>query len=214
LPELLDWEITQERLPYYYSPNLGRVLVSPSGILYPEPQSKLPKNPSTSKDPIQEKSPSWEDENTPSDSGIPQLKDLSHRLSQQLGFKPPPESELIPKQQAHCIQHIIDPDTEVVSEWSRVAKLTTKPVIPPTIPDSDTLVYPLPPPPPPPVQHPQPRMASTLQTQSQTHQVWIPGDQGPPKVNITPQGGHFLSPGGNSYEISDSYPIQGINVNP
>jgi hypothetical protein len=37
LPELLDWEIAQERLPYYYSPNLGQVLVSPSGILYLEP---------------------------------------------------------------------------------------------------------------------------------------------------------------------------------
>jgi hypothetical protein len=44
--------------------------------------------------------------------------------------------------------------------------------------------------------------------------VWIPGDQGPPKVNITSQGGHFVSPGGNPYKISDNYPIQGINVNP
>jgi hypothetical protein len=78
LPELLDWEIAQECLPYYYSPNLGQVLVSPSRRLYPEPQSELAVNPSTSKDPTWEKSPSWEDKNTPSDSGIPQLKDLSH----------------------------------------------------------------------------------------------------------------------------------------
>jgi hypothetical protein len=189
LPELLDLEIVQEHLPYYYNLNLGQVLVSPSVILYPEPQSELPKNPSTSKDLIQEKSPSWEDKNTPLDSGIPQLKDLSHQLSQQLGFKPPPKSELIPKQQAHRIQCIIDPDAEEVPTWRKVATLTTKLVIPPTIPDSNTLVYPLPPPPPPPppppVQHPQPRIVTTLQTQSQTHQVWIPGDQGPPKVNIT-----------------------------
>jgi hypothetical protein len=97
LPELLDWEIAQEHLPYYYSPNLGQVLVSPSGRLYPEPQSELAGNPSTSRDQTKEKSPSWEDEKTPSDSGIPQIKDLSHQLSQQLGFNPPPKSELVSK---------------------------------------------------------------------------------------------------------------------
>jgi hypothetical protein len=63
-------------------------LVSPSGKLYPEPQSELTEQ-------SRVKSPSWDDEKTPSDSGIPLIKELSHQLSQQLGFQPPPKSKLL-----------------------------------------------------------------------------------------------------------------------